>query len=276
MASLLLANLRHLPLAFAALTALGGCAGAGKARVQEKELADLRAELRAVRSEHQRLEQRVMRLEGEAVVMRAARAPAHPPVTAPDPAPAEEENLISRLEVTKLQPRSEPRAERPPPPAVPIRAAVREPTDDEVLEALGVGGESPGESPGASPGEAEGLYERGMQALRTGDPLGAARALKDFAARHPRHPQADNALHFAGVGLAAVGDLEGASLLFERVLADHPAGDARMDAMLELAQCRAKLDRRDEARALYLELIQTWPGTPAASHAQARLAGLGP
>ena len=281
---------RRLPLAFVAFASLGGCAGSAQ-RAHQKELAELRAELRTVRVENERLEKRVSRLEGEAAVAGARQGSPAPQRNFADTTPTPEAadgHGVPQLEVVKLQPRegrlytnaSIANAAASPTgaaPAVPIRAQVREPSEEELEDVLS-GGDAP-QSTDVSPvaaGAAEALFERGMSALRTGDPLGAVTTLKDFAARHPRHAHADNALHYGGVGLMAAGDLEGASRLFERVLSEYPAGDARMDAMLKLAECRAKLDRRDDARALYQKLIQTWPGTPAATQAQQRLAGLGP
>jgi TolA-binding protein len=42
--------------------------------------------------------------------------------------------------------------------------------------------------------------------------------------------------------------------------------------MLKLAECRMRLKQPAEARALLARLVNSFPGTPAATEAQARLA----
>ena len=50
-----------------------------------------------------------------------------------------------------------------------------------------------------------------MSALRTGNVEGGVARLRAFADQNPRHPRADNALYFAGLGLIGLKDYEGAS-----------------------------------------------------------------
>jgi tol-pal system protein YbgF len=244
----------------------------------------VRAELRSVRASNERLEKRLSRLEDERAVAQArAAAPAGRPED-----PAREGDEVPALTVVKLKPRAQSAV-----PQVPVSAEVREPSETHLRSMLRRdappsqpedegdedGDEEAGSgpaNPGAAASQVEGTaaYERGLSALKTGNVSGGILMLQDFAEQHPRHPLSDNALYFSGVGLASLNDLEGASALFERVLRDYPAGDARMDAMLRLAECQARLDRKDDARSLYQKLIQTWPGTAAASQAQQRLAQL--
>ena len=58
---------------------------------------------------------------------------------------------------------------------------------------------------------------------------------------------------------------------FERVINQYPAGDAVIDSMLKLADCRMKLKGPREARATWEKIVATYPGTAAATQAQARL-----
>lgn len=258
---------RFTPLVVAtlALVAFGGCAGTS---AKKQELDDVRSELRAVRAENARLEKRLSRLEDEAAVLRARTSAQSPSEDTAAKSDAAQVTRVPELAVVKLEP-------KPRSPEVPIRAEIREPTEEDLQAALAQGDEAaqPEDGPKIDPAPE---YDRGMAALRTGDVSGAVIMLQEFAQQNPHHPHADNALYFSGIGLHALGDLESASRLFERVLQDHPAGDARMEAMLKLAECRARLDRQDDARVLYQKLIQTWPGTPAASQAQQRLASLRP
>ena len=110
-------------------------------------------------------------------------------------------------------------------------------------------------------------YEAGLSALRTGNVEGGVEKLKQFARDHPRHPRADNALYFAAVGLIALGDTGSAAATLEAMLREYPAGDAVSDAMLKLAECRTRQSRARDARSIYGEVIQRYPGTAAGSHA---------
>jgi TolA-binding protein len=49
-----------------------------------------------------------------------------------------------------------------------------------------------------------------------------------------------------------------------------------LDGMLRLAECRLKLNQREDARALYTRVITQFPGTAAATQAEQRLASLSP
>jgi TolA-binding protein len=69
-------------------------------------------------------------------------------------------------------------------------------------------------------------------------------------------------------------DLDGASKAFEAVLAKYPAGDAVQDSMLKLAECRSRLKQKPEAKAMYQKIVSDYPGSPAATQAQAALAGM--
>jgi TolA-binding protein len=115
-----------------------------------------------------------------------------------------------------------------------------------------------------------------MAALRTGNVEGGVARLTRFAEGFPLDARADNALYFAGLGQMGLQELEAAALTFERLVATYPAGDAVLDGMLRLAECRMRLHRKDDARALYTRILTQFPGTAAASQAEARLASLSP
>ena len=65
-----------------------------------------------------------------------------------------------------------------------------------------------------------------------------------------------------------------AAKTFLRLIDNYPAGDAVLDGMLRLAECRLKLDQKEDARALYTRVITQFPGTAAATQAEQRLASL--
>jgi tol-pal system protein YbgF len=243
------------------------CAGVDPAL--KAELSDVRAEVKALREENARLARRVERVEVDLAVRRAVRsaAPAHP-----GPSSAAE---VPSLTVVKLKPKVEP------PPPLSTSVPVVEPSPD-VLEALaaraadrepaGTAADTDDDVPSEDPALVDQEYDQGLSALRTGNVGGAVDKLKQFAHDHPRHPRADNALYFASVGLIGMGDLEGAAATLEAMLREYPAGDAVSDAMLKLAECRTRQSRARDAKSIYSEVIQRYPGTAAASQAEQKLA----
>jgi tol-pal system protein YbgF len=263
-------------LVIAPLTALCACATESMSR---SEVAELRAEVRMLRESNARLERRLERMEGEAAVLTArpaaapAAAPAPAQATAPTSAKSQGKVEVPELAVVKLQPKAEPV------PRLDVSTPVVEPSS-EVLEELAQVREAPArerdEDSPTDPAMLDGLYEAGLEALRTGNVEGGVAKLKAFAQENPRHPKADNALYFSGLGLMGLEEYAQAARTFDQVLTSYPAGDAVVDSMLKLAECRVRLNQRKDAKALYVKLISQYPGTAAATQAESRLASLTP
>jgi TolA-binding protein len=156
---------------------------------------------------------------------------------------------------------------------------VQEPPEEAVVEYTNL---SPGgavASAELSPGEAdpklgEALFTFGLDKLKTGNIQGGVEELTRFADENPRHARADNALYFVAVGQMSLDDLPAAAITLERVLTRYPAGDVVLDANLKLAEVRARMKRPGEARVLYEKIVSEFPGTSAATTAQARLHSL--
>jgi TolA-binding protein len=269
-----LSILRRL-LAVAPLCALVACATDS---ATQADMAALRAELRSMREQQARMSERLERLERSTSVLKArpsaapAESAAPAPKAASQPAPARPLE-VPELTVVRLKPKSEPA------PSLPTRVAVVEP-DAEDVEMFVSASPEPAGAPSAPPpvnsAALEAEFEQAVAALRTGSTaLGVAR-LQAFAEQHPRHPRADNALYFSGLGMIGMNDHAGAARLFERLIETYPAGDAVLDGMLRLAECRLKLNQREDARALYTRVITQFPGTAAATQAEQRLASLSP
>lgn len=250
------------------------CACAGVDPALKAELSDVRAQVKALREENARLARRVERVEVDLAVRRAARSPA-PAAHPASPSPAQ----VPSLTVVKLKPKVEP------PPPLSTSVPVMEPSPD-VVEALaartgareqepsGTAAFTDDDGPSEDPALVDQEYDQGLAALRTGNVGGAVDKLKQFAHDHPRHQKADNALYFASVGLIGMGELEGAAAALEAMLREYPAGDAVSDAMLKLAECRTRQSRARDAKSIYSEVIQRYPGTAAASQAEQKLAQL--
>jgi tol-pal system protein YbgF len=253
-------RLSCLPIAAAAL-ALSACATNDSAGRQE--LASLRNEVAAMRLENQQLENRVGLLEDRQALASAA-SPRGPSAQPEEPAAGDRQPPLT---VIKLKPRQDPA------PPIDTSTAIVEPSDDQYAE-ISVTPE-PASTAVAKPdvtavGDAE--YEKGMEALRTGNIAGGIDRLERFADAHPQSSLSDNALYYAGIGHASLEDYEGAAKDFGQVLERYPAGDSVAETMLKLAECRIRLHQPDDARALYGRIAKDFPGTAAASTAQQRLA----
>ncbi len=229
----------------------------------QAELSSLRAELRSLQEENVRLARRVERLEAG----RAASAAGGPGSAAAGP------REVPSLTVVKLKPKSDPA------PKLSVSVPVVEPEADvvaEILEAPPSGPSRPQSGSHAGDPSLDAEFGEGLAALRTGNVSGGIARLQRFAAQNPRHPKADNALYFAGVGLMAQSDFEEAAGTFERLLSSYPASDEAQAAMLKLAQCRVRLKNAREARAVYTQVVNKYPGSAAANEATQRLAALPP
>lgn len=267
-------------LAVAPLCALVACATDSATKA---DLDALRGDLRAMREQQARTNERIERLERSNSVLRARpQAPAAAPAQAPGVAPASQSTppaaklAVPELTVVKLKPKSEPA------PPLPTKVAVVEPDQDQVEAFVSSAPESSSEpsiAPAPTPANTAALdseFEQAVALLRTGSVEQGVARLQAFADQNPRHPRADNALYFAGLGMIGLNDNEGASFMFERLIQTYPAGDAVLDGMLRLAECRLKLNQREDARALYTRVITQFPGTAAATQAEQRLASLSP
>ena len=222
------------------------------------ELQELRASLRALRQENGRIEARIEKLEDDRPARRTSASPGLV-------APAAAGESMPSLTVVKLKPKAQA------PPKVSTRVEVVEPPEGLVGELKSGAGDPPDEADLAM---AEAAYQKGVDALKTGSIEGGVSQLRRFVEDWPKHPRADNALYFIGVGLMSQQDFAGAAQQFERVAAQYPAGDAMVDSMLKLGECRLRLNQPQLAKSTWEKIVFTFPGTAAASQAQTRLAAL--
>ncbi len=225
--------------------------------------------MRALRADNARLEARLERIERRADLAQAPRAAPAPPASAPAPVVKADSpfDALPPLTVVKLKPRKDPA------PRIDTGVVVVEPPAEVVdeLRDARAGASAASEADASQLAIADAQFERALDAMKTGNAEGGVQAMQQFVAEWPRHPRADNALYFAGVGYLSEGAIEAAASAFQRVLAEYPAGDAVLEAMLKLADCRLKLKQPREAKSAWERIIQTYPGTAAAAQAQARL-----
>jgi TolA-binding protein len=265
-------------LATAPLFALTACATTAGTATQA-ELAELKAQVRAMRESQARLEKRLERLELHDSVSRARASSSAQASQEPASRPAS----TPELAVVKLKPRKEAA------PPLPTRVPIVEPSADDLemfISSADDGGDdvAPRAGPRARADKEETEkevvsvleleFEQAVAALRTGNVEGGVTRLRRFAEENPRHALADNALYFSGLGQMGLNEHAAAARTFERLISSYPAGDAVLDGMLRLAECRLRLDKKDDARALYTRILTQFPGTAAATQAEQRLASL--
>nr|WP_246357929.1 tetratricopeptide repeat protein [Pyxidicoccus fallax] len=248
----------------------------------QADVEALKAELRALRASQTRLVERLERLEAHDAVARVSAGGGAKAAPAAKPAEAGEAlGVTPELAVVKLKPRSEPA------PKLPTQVPVVEPDSEQVemfisnvpdsvpsSGAATVVASRDEEAEAQDPEVLEAEYEKAVSLLRTGNVEGGVERLRRFAEENPRHPRADNALYFSGLGLVGLNEFKDAAKTFERLIKTYPAGDAMLDSMLRLAECRVRLNQAADARALYTRVVTQFPGTAAATQAEQRLAAL--
>jgi TolA-binding protein len=258
--------------------AVFGCAGA---RTQpEPRIEELRQALAAQAEQIARQQQRIEQLELRVSTL-APRASATPARGAPVPeaAPVPGAAVPRSLQTFKVpappggrRPRS-PRAnpvERAP--LLPAEVQLKEP-DESALAELQEPLRASVDAVLRDAAGADHAYAQAVQLLNEGAHAEAQRALVAFAAAHPRHEAADNALYLAGLSLAATGDCKAALPLLHRVPAEYPAGDAVAPALLESARCLTRL-HEPEARSALAKVTLEFPDTAEAVQARQLLDGL--
>jgi TolA-binding protein len=252
-------------LAFVLLALCGsGCASDAASK---GEVRTLQASVKQLQDENLKLASRVDTLETERAAIRAgatgaAAAPsALAAATVPTPAGSE----IPSLTVVKLKPKPD----RAPP--LDVRTPVSEP-EEELLSALNRSSPASAADAPADAIQLDAEFSQASESLRTGNLGGGVDRMKRFAEAHPRDPRADDALYLAALGELGQDEPARAAKLLESILQKYPAGDVVQQAMLKLAECRLKMKQATEARALLARVVTSFPGTPAASEAEARLA----
>jgi TolA-binding protein len=107
--------------------------------------------------------------------------------------------------------------------------------------------------------DADHAWAEAVQNLNEGRHAAAEIQLLSFVATYPRHTAADNALYLAGLVRESRGDCAAALPLFEAVPQKYPAGDAVPQAMLERGRCLRILGRKDEAKAVLMQMQREHP-----------------
>jgi len=121
--------------------------------------------------------------------------------------------------------------------------------------------------------EAIGEYKLAYAQYKNGDLAGAIAAFQRFAERYPEHSYSDNALFIVGRARFDRAEFAGALTALRAVVDRYPAGNKVPDALLMIGLTLDRLGRPAEGRETLSRLVSMFPGTDAATRAQATLRG---
>lgn len=271
-----------------------GCAGSGQV---ERELSNLRQEMRALRAElaeesqaRERLESRVTLLtadrRGPSGASSAAAAIGH---HADRAAASETEPTLPELPVVKLpaEQRGHDGLGAVDDGGAPVMIRLgpgggdeRLPVDHAVLAKPDpvLGTSRVRESEASSPPSGKTMnehYARALSKLRQeNDPKGARRLLTDFIERYPKSDLGSNAAFWLGECSLVEKNYARAAQEFERLLTDHPQSAKIPDALLRLALSLKKLGKQREADEVARRLMNEHPDSEAAKQVPDQIGSL--
>ncbi len=117
-------------------------------------------------------------------------------------------------------------------------------------------------------------YEAAMTIYKSGQTGRAESAFSQFAAAHPRHEYADNALYWKGEASYDQHHYADALASFTEVVERYGGGNKAPDALLKIGLCYRQLGDLPNARDVLTELIAAYPGERASDIARVKLAEL--
>ena len=248
------------------ILALAACAACAGAQVREDvQLLELKGQLAAQSAQIAAQQRRIEDLEVKLAAV-AARAEGRPAAALPadkaaparGAAAAPAHDPRPKLKTVKLGEGRRRRRDYNPverAPLIPSSISIKEP-DQETLDRLEAAAVDPGIRAEL---DADYAFARAVGKLNRGELQAAESELLAFAGEHPRHTAADNAIYLAGLIREHNGDCAGAVALFDRVPLTYPAGDAVLPSLVEKGRCLTRLQRKDEARALFAKIVQEHP-----------------
>lgn len=219
------------------------------------ELRALRGELEVVQNENAELRKQQAAALADFDRRLAASGTHAAQSAAPAPAPAPE------VATTAAVVASTPIA-LPPPPATPSQAIPPQATPPSAA------------APPAAPAETttpEQRYGRAFDALKASDYAAAIAGMRDFIARHPEHPLADNAYYWLGQTHYLNRDYVQAIEAFASVGSKSPDSAKAPDALLKRGLSELELKRVEAARRSFNDVIARYPASEAARLAREQL-----
>ncbi len=118
-------------------------------------------------------------------------------------------------------------------------------------------------------------YRRYYAALTAGNHAAAVVGFRNYVARFPRHPFADNAQYWLAEAFYDQKRFQAALVEFKKVIDNYAHGNKVPDALLKLGYCHAMLGDLAAARKALQQVIERYPASNPASLAAAKLETIG-
>lgn len=118
------------------------------------------------------------------------------------------------------------------------------------------------------------VYQQVQKQLRQGDLQGALIGFSDFLKQYPESSLAANSQYWMGECYYGTRQFRKAIQEFERVVTMYQSSQKVPAALLKIGYSHLELQDRDLARATFRQLVRSYPKTPEAARAYARLTEL--
>lgn len=123
----------------------------------------------------------------------------------------------------------------------------------------------------AATNEEKNEYKAAFSLMKQSKYQGAIEGFKDFRQKHPQSSLASNASYWAGEAHIVLGQKESGLSAFEDVMTSYPGSAKAPAAMLRSADTLQEMEKTDQAKQLYNELIKKYPSNTMAERAKKRL-----
>ena len=114
-------------------------------------------------------------------------------------------------------------------------------------------------------------YDAAFALMKQGRYEEAAKRFREFVARNPRGPLADNAQYWIGEAAYVTRDFRTALEEFNKVLTNYPQSPKVPDALLKIGYTHYELGAYELARETLNQVVTRYPNTAVARSAQLRL-----
>jgi tol-pal system protein YbgF len=252
----------------AALVLAGVAAGGCASTSEERQLADMRAEIDKITESRDRADQEMLAPEAAESQMASVSAPA--PVPAPAPIPADQDAVILGRRAGDANDDYADTEDTAPRPVIRVFGSQRAMTrggwrGDDPVDSTGPDDGSPRPAGSLDPAASR-AYDAALSLVNAKQYDRALDALAAFLVRWPDHPYADNAMYWRGECYFARGEYLRASEQFEGVIARFPVGNKVPDALLKLGISHLRLGDPTKAKECFDRLAQTYGQSEAARH----------
>lgn len=115
------------------------------------------------------------------------------------------------------------------------------------------------------------LYSEIVASYQSQDLRGLRARVNTLVGSHPRSPFADNALYLAGRQSLDQKKYTDALRFFSRVTAEYPHSNRVVAAQFAKAMTYKKMNLESQARKVFREIIQHYPGSPESFRADSEI-----